>query len=372
MDDWFTKWTRIFEDIFTQYNTFIDLSGGLDTRIMLAMLKNTNLDISTIKFSAHTKLTNHKNIEDYEISEEIRNDENISPLQAYPITKIKSDEDISFDLVKYSSLGTTLFTKVSYIHYLNRQVKIGGLFSNIKGLWHITSKEEIIEKFTRNLKDIGIDYIYMEDTSILTETETKVYKYILDNIDSILSDNNYNINHIGSYIYKRVNNNIRDAHKMKDFSVRCPYISPYMGSQDLIRLDFNPYKDTEESDYSLIATYLLYKYAPELLKYEIQGDREFKESTIQKLKDLNITQKNNENGTIPAYSCEEERLIVSENKHFMQDKIAESINNLTDSKYERIINYTNDWISKNNVYNLNGKYTPYILISINELLKYIN
>lgn len=161
LDNWFYKWTDIFRDLkFNTNNISFQLSGGFDSRLSLALLLSSNINLNEILFySVDDDKHTHK--ADFEIASEISNyfgfklnDNTIREDRIY-FTEIETPINISF----YTKLGIHKQMFYTYSYKLNPVYSITGYGGEcIRKYWDYSS-EVLINNLSNRAKSYSSQLI---------------------------------------------------------------------------------------------------------------------------------------------------------------------------------------------------------------------
>ena len=169
LDSWFYKWTEIIRTIKSKTNNIVtDLSGGFDSRMVLALFLNAGIDLNKIKINSIND-DKHCHAEDYRIASEIaRHFEfalNNNVLKTYPQKFTELDTVINNSF--YVKLG---FHKEMYFKY-GRNILPLFRFSGsggecIRGYPYKTSEEfkkDAVNRGAGYSNEIKDSYTYLVD-----------------------------------------------------------------------------------------------------------------------------------------------------------------------------------------------------------------
>ena len=285
LDKWYYKWVKVFRNMVkNNYPITTDLSGGLDTRVILSMLRNANIDInSSIKVQSHTKINLDKDREDIKISEEIASDLGIELNSDKSLKMINIDnlpvEDV-YSSSKYTSFGSSNLTKYSKNLYENTLFSIKGIGSTTKGgFWHRIRVP--IRYYTKRYGCYKIDGSILYKLSIKLKKEI-IKLYYKKVVSELLSAYKHEESHKATLLYKKMMIENRDSLKALDWMngnniIISPFFDPI-----ITEFDYNPNND----DILYLNTLILDRYDYNLLKYDVEG-RTFNINTLENVHILN-------------------------------------------------------------------------------------
>lgn len=274
LDSWFFKWIEIIRSINKKTNNIsIDLSGGLDTRMVLALVLNANIDMNRIKVHSLTN-KRHNHDEDFRIASQIADEYGFELNRSLNVNYINyPDVETLINLSCYVKLGfaNQFNFKLSYPEDpIYRITGNGG--ESIRGWVHGNSQTFIKGKVNEARK--------------VTYTMIKPVQRILNRSANNLI-NNFNIddNHFQEANYRetRLRNHfgkLAVENYLSNYISLSPLIDP-----NLFKLKF---KTDECDDNLLLMIVMLVRYCPKLLEFEVEGGREFNEDTIEYAKKINM------------------------------------------------------------------------------------
>lgn len=374
LDNWYFKWIKVFRNMVkNNYPITCDLSGGLDTRVILSMLRNANIDInSSIKMQSHTKVNLDKDKEDMRISEEIASDLGIE-LNSDKSLKMMNVGSLSIEDVysssKYTSFGSSNLTKYSKNLYKDTFFSIKGIGSTTKGgFWHRVRVP--IRYYTKRYgcykKKNGI-----LDMASIYFKKNRIKLYYKRVVSELLKGYKHEESHKATLLYKKMMIENRDSLKALDWmSGNNIIVSPFFDPL-IAEFDYNPYND----DILYLNTLILDRYDSTLLKYDIEG-RVFNSNTLKNVHILN----NKYPVEKKKYSKLKKKQIVVERETLNNEELGSYLENIYKSgdfkdkisKYidEETYNYILNNTDKNKI---NMKSQPINnLLTLYEVLKNIN
>ena len=327
IDKWADKWGYIIRSLKKQTNNlYFDLSGGFDSRIVLALLLNSGINLNDILIhSSEDKLYVH--------DEDLKIASNISAQLGFRLNHLKLDKKGTLFNIK-DSLSCSIYSKLGFHKEFYLQKK----FLN-KPLFHIKgdggelirgnpgkSIKEYIEALASNRKEIKAqkkEFLYatkricMKSIEILKQTKT--YKNEFE-ITADLYYRGRTRSHFGTEAYEN-------------------FIANKFNLQPLIDSDIRQIKFNIEGKLSHdLLSYLIIKIAPDLINFPIQGKRFINPNSIKLAKNLN------------------KKIGLYEKKYDFKDNFYIDTNRKCpassrfDLKYNDVQNYINEIINSKKIY----------------------
>ncbi len=281
LDEWYERWVSLLRNLASQgYPIYSDLSGGLDTRIIISMLINAGIDLNSVCVLSHKKINLAKDKDDYRIASEIAHDYGFSlnrdPYDAVSVGTI--DPLDSFSNCRLCSYGKTITNKYGLTQYIEPVVFLKGLSSSIKGNTWEGKVSVAYRQYTDNYRELfkGIPYFFHFSSR-------KADRYIKSQIGLILKNCRFHDDRDASIIFQKLIAERLDCGKALDWlannhMVLSPFIDP-----ELVKFDYNR---GDRRDMLFLSLMILDRYCPKLLNYEIQG-RKIKPETLEQLRVLN-------------------------------------------------------------------------------------
>lgn len=277
LDKWFYKWTNIIRNIKSKTNNLsIHLAGGLDTRIILALVLSSNIGLDKINVFSYTD-DKHTHKEDYIIASEIAEKFNFELNKSVFSGDIDKFTDVntSLDISFYPKLG---FHKQMYFKYFKFSEPVysitgsGGDF--IKEMENMYYKPR--NEFLKLIKN------RFNQSSDITSSVEKIAKSSLDK----LSDNYPNVDSddLPSILYREtMARNHYGKINVESYLRNMVSLTPLIDS-DLYKLKLTTPKC---KDKNLLMTIIFSRYCPELLDLPFEGNKKIDEKTIEYAKELN-------------------------------------------------------------------------------------
>ena len=288
LDKWYFKWVRFFRTLAEKRAPFFaDLSGGLDTRIILSMLLNGEIDLNTaVRMTTHDYVNIPKDAEDMRIAgiiaKELGIHMNTDLVRTQKVGWISPQE--TYRVSRQFTMGQTNYCRLHSTFYREPVFFAKGLGSTIKGSVAEDGKawpgmEEALAEWYAGA-DTLLDML--PETEKREEIRTTVKEAIRHGADTLMAGVQGDSDHRASVFYQKVLMEGRDAKKILDSTLRNTVIvSPFMDPM-INQFDYNPYGD----DPLYLATMILSRYRPELLQFEIEH-RMFMPASIRRAEELN-------------------------------------------------------------------------------------
>lgn len=240
LDSWYFDWLKILSKLKNKI-VIEDLSGGIDTRILLSMAINSNM-LDYFLFRNKKGTLNQEAIQDTEIAQTIIKNYNIKE-----VNKIFIDKEKNLDynyVVGNSNFTTSINTQP--IKKIYRLCGNGGL------LYH---RPQTFKKL--------LDFRFSKVDEWLKEEYNKYYNSI--KIPEYINEENLK----QLYIYRKLIVELRDGIKSADYFrsntiMLCPMMDPRINL-------LNPLNEKGEA---VLPYIILKRYCPELLKFPIEGIKE--------------------------------------------------------------------------------------------------
>jgi asparagine synthetase B (glutamine-hydrolysing) len=277
LDSWYSRWVELIRSLKTRTNNIsIDLSGGLDSRIVAALWLTSDIDFSKIRIKSHNdNLSVHG--EDFkiafEIAEEFGFELNNHSCFSYHQNRF---EDISTSL-KISSYVKLGFHKQFYYKLSRASEPVITITGNGGGSMR-GYPNQLPEKYMR----VTARLCRKGDSSLVDATKLAVEKswegllreFDVDRNSTKLTEIHYKEvrgrNHFGKSMVESAFSN---------WITLTPLIDP-----ELYMLKLN---SSECEDTSLLFALIMKRYCPKLLDFEIQGGRTISQDTLEFADELN-------------------------------------------------------------------------------------
>ena len=275
LDDWYWKWVNIIRLLKSKTNYIeMDLSGGFDTRVVAALWLTANIDFDKIIVHSYTKDNRQ---EDFNIASKIAKKFNFK----------LNNFDLRPDKIYFEDINTTLkisfyikggFHKEMYFKNVANEETIynfsGSSGGTIRSLYNNTPEE-----YTKNT----LNYINKFSKEMEPSTEDMI-NYSFEKIKNRYNISDENIRDLPEKIYKENNNR---HHFGKDLVEN--YFSNVIKIGPLMDCDLNKLIITSDkcNDRDLLMALIFERYCPELLEFEIEGNRKIDKKTLDYAKQLN-------------------------------------------------------------------------------------
>ena len=276
IDKWVDKWGYLFRSLKNQTNNImLDLSGGFDSRTVLAILHNSGIDMNEILINSIND-TLHFHDEDFKIAS------NISKKIGFKLNNLKLNKN-GTKLSTKDSFFLSIYTKLGFHKefYLKTKFYSKPIFSfcgfggeAIRGCHHLPIKKYIEEICSKAKRINGhIEEFYNSSLKLCYRSIDLLKRNKVFNNDyEITADFYYKgrvRHHFGKVSLESFLVNIYKLH---------PLIDPYIRQ---IKFDIN-----EKSYHDLIA-YIFVRFGHDLMYFPFQGKRELNKESIKKAEKLN-------------------------------------------------------------------------------------
>ena len=295
LDNWYYRWTNIIKNLKLKTNKILtDLSGGMDSRLVLLLFLGSEIDLNTIKVcSADDNL--HCHAEDFEIASLIANDYNFTLNKKIDLKRtkfsLKDIINISF-YVKLCFHKEMYFKTVGYnIETLYRFCGSGGeCIRNYRDYWNFETAIDFIEERQRRAsiypKEVRFDIISSVDKVIKKSFSAIKEKLNFKKIDD--SDLLINL-----YRETRCRNHYGKA-VVEDFFGNMISLAPLL-DLELQKIKLN---SDECIDRKTLLSFIFIRYCPNLLNYKFEGKRFIDKNTIEYAKKINAKKPFKKNSNI--------------------------------------------------------------------------
>ena len=344
IDKWADKWGYIFRSLKKQSsNIMLDLSGGFDTRTLLAILLNSGIDMNEILINSSNN-TLHCHEEDFKIATKI------SKKFGFKLNNLKLDQN-GTKLSTKDSILLSIYTKLGFHKEFYLKTKFyskpkfhftGSGGEVISGKHHLPIKKYIEEEICSKAKLINghIEEFYNSSLNLCYRS-----MYLLKKNKKY--NNDYEIT-LDFYFKGLVRNHFGKA-SLESFLANIYLLHPLI-DPDIKQIKYN----FNEKSYHDLVAYLYVRFAHDLIYIPFQGKREINQESIKKAEKINTK--------LPPY-----KIKLNYNKNFYIDiernyqahpsknnNVKEYLRKLFKSpKFINIINKIYD----NNVYNWAKQYS---------------
>ena len=281
LDRWVELWGNVFRGV-AQHTKFItaDLSGGFDTRISLALLLNSGIDLNKIQiFSIKGELHTYK--EDYEIASKIATHYGFKLNQTLPAQKFLNYN--LTDFFNFDSYGNQLFSNIPKFWLLKK---------NIDKRYHISgmSGETLRHRWQLPPEEFTKDFIWKVSfySSTLSQKLTVSIKNILESSLNAVRDKHKfeeaNFKNIQQLLYHETWSRYHfGKESLCNYLAGIVKLSPALDPEvRILRLD-----TSKCPDYNFLITLLFARYAPDLLKFPLDLNRSIAPETIAYAQKIN-------------------------------------------------------------------------------------
>ena len=289
LDEWYFRWVRLFRNLTGRHlPVTTDLSGGVDTRILLSMLISGNIDVaSCVLVRNHETPKLEKDNEDRQIAVSIASDLSIVLNSDEIITKSKEGSvpfDEIYKTVRHTTFGRIALQKFFRDRYEEPVYAIKGLGSLVKGSVGVTYEKEAPAGLPGNLfendRDGGAEAVG-KPARKMAYIKKLLHEQAL--IRQLISGYEGRIDQMAAVFFKKERMGNFDGAKVLDRLAGnqiciCPFFDPA-----ILEFDFNPHGD----DRMFLSALILDRYVPDLLAYPVQGGRSFTEKTLREVHRLN-------------------------------------------------------------------------------------
>ena len=280
-DNWVEFWGNLLRNVTNQTKFFTaDLSGGFDTRISLALLLNSGIDLNEIQVYS-TKGTDHTFPEDYAIATDIANHYDFKLNQPHPPNEYVNRS--CFDVFNINLYVLQLFSNIPRFDFrkpVNKHYSFSGSSGEtLRSYWQMLP-EELKSMYRRNAASFSPNLSRELSHSIDNILES-TFKGIRDNYKITNKDSKK----IPRLVYREARNRSHfGKHFLADY-LACNRVrfSPALDPKVItLRLD-----TTECADQNLLMSLLFVRYAPDLLKFPFDLNRSIAPETIAYAQKLN-------------------------------------------------------------------------------------
>lgn len=276
LDNWYFKWINIIRLIRSKTNNLgVDLSGGVDSRAVMILALNSNINLEKIKINSITK-EGHCYEEDYVIASEIAEEFNFN-LNNNIVNNYYKFRDIN------TCLGISFYPKLGFHKHSNFTTN----YAIKPNYWITGAGGEYIKQLRTKYRLSSEKFIKLTTESSNNHHESLTFssKKICEKSLKKLGENYPNINNkeLPIKLYKEVRGrNHFGKGLVEDLSKNSIKLTPFI-DVDLHKIKT---KTSECEDNSLLMALIFIRYCPKLLNFRFQGNRKFKEETIEYAKKI--------------------------------------------------------------------------------------
>lgn len=291
LDKWYTKWVKVYKNIIDSGRILsVDLSGGMDTRIIFSMLLNSKADLGSVYINSHEKVNLSKDSDDYRIAQTIAEDYKVTLNRKLILEKSgKISAKESYQKCKYYSFGETITNKYETTDYSEPVFFAKGLCSSIKGAsWGNVENHK--NQYISPYDDLNSDQNKTLISSIQNKISRKKFsQYIDKQIEKCINIMSYNDDRSTAMIFQKIYTEKTDTRKVIDWMAQnqfiiSPYIDPAIVCFNYLPIDSSKYSLAESRLF--LAALILDRYSKQLSEYEIQG-RKIPEEMLKEIKHIN-------------------------------------------------------------------------------------
>ena len=269
LDDWFYKWISIYRSIAEETNHLqVDLTGGLDSRLVFAILLNSNINLN--KICIYSKIQGEVHKEDYEIASLIADKYNFKLNNHVPRNLIWFDD--IFDSInqayynrlcyhKYFSFPQTVSLDPSYVS--------GGYGGERLRDYSFVTPQEYTEKCVKRAGSLSDEF--KEPTRNVLDNTFKRLQF-----DFNINDNSSKL--LPQLLFRETKNRNHFGKMSVDF-----YLTNQIRLSPL--LDQNLFKLINEGD--LLYALIFVRYCPELLNIKFDQGKRLDEEIINRARQIN-------------------------------------------------------------------------------------
>ena len=275
IDKWADKWTYIIRSIKKVTDNFsFDLSGGFDSRAVLAIFLSSGIDTKDMPFISY-KTNSSGHIEDYRIST------NISSKFGFKINKFKFDLNSTRWSPK-ETLFCSLYTKLG----LHKEFYWNNGFMNKPRISFTGGGGEFIRGSPASPINNYIESLSFKNKGI-NGHEKEFYfssmRLCKRSVNLLKKENKYNNDYeISSDLYSRYHQNHFGKKAIEGFIANYYFIQPLI-DPDLRKIKYNI---SGKSCHDLI-TYIYARFAHDLIYFPFEGNRVLNLESIKKAEKLN-------------------------------------------------------------------------------------
>ena len=274
IDDWVDKWTYIIRSIKKQTdNIYFDLTGGFDSRAVLAIFLNSGIYANNMSFNSL-----QTNNQDY--NEDLIIATNISSKFGFELNKLRLDQNYT----KWSPKETLFCSMYSKLGFHKEFYLERGFFTKPRFAFTGGGGDFIkggpgypIEKFLEILSNGGKEIIGLREE--FYNSSIKLCQRSLNLLKKVKSFNNdYEISHFLNF---KFNQNHFGKKALEGFLANIYFLQPLI-DPDISKIKYNI---SDESSHDLIA-YIYVRFANELINLPFQGNRTLRKESLKKAKKL--------------------------------------------------------------------------------------
>ena len=272
LDRWFDKYVELFRSIRHSTNSItLDLSGGYDSRVNAAIWLSASINLKNLKI-----FSNEKEVfsEDYEIASKIAEHFDFELNNTVAKQTIPYSMKDSINITEYSQLGFHKLRNFPIFRFAQPHYRISGHCGEIRRRYPNKPLKDYGEAILKKSKSYGNTYFNSTKTLI-----DRKFKELCDKYNS-----NSDSKELSSILYTETRNRY---HYGKEFIEGYLHnkitISP-LADPDLCKLQITT---PECDDDILIHTFILLRHCPDLLYFNVEGNREINDKAIRYASEIN-------------------------------------------------------------------------------------
>lgn len=271
IDRWANRWISFLRYLVkNNYQVNLQLSGGFDSRVVLALALASNINFNYINIESSTSM-----LEDLEIAKQIcshfKLNVNSGLLDKFKKTRISRSQEFYMNLYYRGCLHKEFLPPTHYRRF-TKPVFIFSGYGNMRG-WFNDSDSKYYQYICKNSL-IGTDNIQESLKNILYNSINEVYERM-----------NYEIP-IGRNFMNFVYNYTRGRYNYGTSVMASASMNQFICSPILDLQQINPLQENS-NDFNLLFAYIYNRFAPDLLNFPFSGNRCIDQQTIDKAKSLN-------------------------------------------------------------------------------------
>lgn len=272
IDDWANKWMDILQVLVEKNKKInIQLSGGFDSRVVLALVIASGIDLSNVNIESSLGMK-----EDLQIASDMADFYGFSLNQKMDVwEKNRINEIAAFELNKLCRLG--LHKEFLPAPLIKRHAESMFQFSgwgNIRGWYNGDANKYLKHMLLKNLN--------CHENNDVNIKLSNALKGIVDDVSSVLRNVSKNSDNFLNFVYNFTRSRWNYGTTLPAACSMNQVILPPL--LDLIEL--NPIND-KNKDYDLIFSYIYNRFAPDLLSFKFSGGRSINPGTVVRSKGIN-------------------------------------------------------------------------------------
>ena len=297
LDKWYFKWVRVFRQLAADGRQITaDLSGGVDSRLVIAMLLSGNVDLdSSVRVLSHEYVDMEKDREDYVIAKQIAETFGFTLNAKGLIRTARSGEvpaSVPYDYAKYTSFGNSNLIIYGKEYLEEPQFNLKGLGSTLKGghnvapdnwMW-MTIREETRLSDDRNAaKKIRRVMWLRRKLGLKWPQLSALEPYCRDVCDQLLEGAPADDDHKSAIFYYHWSVSRQDGLKIVNWMTQNKIVLTPFHDPVIMRFDYDP----DRKDGLWFATLLYDRFCPKMLEFPLEGGRSFNRRTVEEVSAIN-------------------------------------------------------------------------------------